>query len=93
MDGNAEEIDLYGAATESSEANQTLTHTSTEILGVSRGASRVEIKKAYHKVRLSIRKLEPVSSNSLDGPSLHFQAIQTRFLRPSDKRPRSNSKP
>lgn len=50
MDGFSENVDLYGQLM--LEAKFTSTNLDIDILGIDKGASKGEIKKAYHKVPL-----------------------------------------
>lgn len=50
MDGVSEEIDLYGQL-RIYFYDPVYTHNFAEVLEIERGATKTEIKKAYHKVR------------------------------------------
>ena len=49
VEGAGEEVDLYGQTACNCD-DFGITDTLPEILGIQRGASKAEIKKAYHKV-------------------------------------------
>lgn len=68
---DVDEIDLYGAFTSRVAFFAGLTET--EVLGITSGASKAEIKKAYHKVRDF--RLRPRTQPSMVPPSSHYFSV------------------
>lgn len=68
-----------------------LTSRIAEVLGISRNASKAEVKKAYHKVSHP-QALAPRSQSS-HRPRPRYQAIQTKSVKANEPMPKSSSSP
>ncbi len=67
--------------------------TFTEVLGITRNASKADIKKAYHKVRhIDVACHRNICTSLPIGPRLHSQAILIRLRNMSAKTRRSDSR-
>ncbi|MCJ1479398.1 hypothetical protein MMC13_008083 [Lambiella insularis] len=72
MDGAVEEIDLYGTGDHALSVGST--DSDAEVLGLSRNASKTEIKKAYHKAALASHP-DKVAEEDREAADVRFKTV------------------